>query len=439
VRGDSLRGWLLGLMAGAGIAVSAAGEAGAQAVSPLTGQQATFAGVGQPTGGLSASIKAGIDKLVRMATPQPQVIPADDPVSLATKANPGAELYVAVARLCEESGRLEEAEGNYQKALKGAPDNLPALLGYARLKDSMGQPAEARALYRKAAETHPKTPSVFNNLGLFCAEHGLPEESAAAFGRAVELQPNNAKYRNNFARLLVSRGQVAEAFAQLSAVHTPAVAHYNLAYLLEQQGQLRAAGEHLALARQQDPSLVSATRVVERAEVASPETPAVATRQRPSEEARQSARPPQPVVQREAHRSPDAGGHLPAGQAAGVSQPSSQAVRGTGTTAAGSSLGQAPLAVPGASPPSPQRQAPSAAAAPLPPMTEGLASGAGQASPPVARTVEIVRLPPVSAEVPAAAAAPLPPSSYRWEPTPTAPLPPEISTGAELQRLPRTY
>ena len=65
-----------------------------------------------------------------------------DPVSLFTTAKPGVELYVAVARLYEENGRLAEAEQQYRKGLQAAPDDLRALLGYARLKDRLGQTDE---------------------------------------------------------------------------------------------------------------------------------------------------------------------------------------------------------------------------------------------------------------------------------------------------------
>lgn len=81
---------------------------------------------------------------------------SQDPVSVFTTAKPGVELYVAVARLYEESGRLAEAEQQYKKGLKESPDDLRPLLGYARLKDRLGQTEESLNLYRKAVKAHPR-------------------------------------------------------------------------------------------------------------------------------------------------------------------------------------------------------------------------------------------------------------------------------------------
>ena len=52
--------------------------------------------------------------------------------------------------------------------------------------------------------------------------------------QAVKLEPKRKLYRNNLATVLVDMGRTDEAWDELSSVHTPAVAHYNLGYLLYQ-------------------------------------------------------------------------------------------------------------------------------------------------------------------------------------------------------------
>jgi len=189
----------------------------------------------------------------------PATTPApDDPVALSSKAEPSPHLYVAIARLHQEAGRLEEAEKQFRLALEREPDHLEALLGYARLKERMGEPGAALTLYRRAVKAHPDQPVAHNNLGLCLARQNRFEEAAAAIARAVQLRPKEPLYRNNLATLLVDMGRLPEAFAHLRAVHSPAVAYYNLGYLLARKGNRQAAIQHFRMALQLDGSLVQA-------------------------------------------------------------------------------------------------------------------------------------------------------------------------------------
>ena len=205
----------------------------------------------------SESFSSGFTKLGQSMTPKP-VKPTDDPVSLQTKGKAGVELYVAVARLYEESGRLEEAEQQYKRALKDAPNDLRVQLGYARLKDRMGNFKESLAMYQQAAQLHPQDPSAFNNLAVHYARHSMLREALGAMERAAQLRPKEAKYRNNMATLLVEMGKPQEAFTQLRTVYDEAVAHYNLGFLLNKKGQPEAASREFAAALRANPTMVSA-------------------------------------------------------------------------------------------------------------------------------------------------------------------------------------
>ena len=141
----------------------------------------------------------------------------DDAISLKSKGKPGPGLYVAVARLYEQSGKLADAEQQYLLALKEKPDYLPALLGYAQLKEQLGQPDDAMRLYQRAAKAYPREASVYNNMGLYYARLGRADEAVGILTRAVELAPKNPRYRNNIATVLVDQGRLREAFAHLQA------------------------------------------------------------------------------------------------------------------------------------------------------------------------------------------------------------------------------
>jgi tetratricopeptide (TPR) repeat protein len=214
-----------------------------------------------------SGVKQGFDNLCHPFTPAKPSIPApkpeDDAVSLRSKGKAGAELYVAVAQLYEQSNRMAEAEQQYLLALKEKPDDLAAILGYAHLQEQVGKPNEAILLYQRAVKAYPRQASVHNNLGLCYARQNRLGEAVAAIGRAIQFDPKNLLYRNNIATLLVDEGRVDEAFAHLREVHGNAAAHYNMGYLLNKKGQAQPAMQHFMLALQADPSMEAARRWVQ--------------------------------------------------------------------------------------------------------------------------------------------------------------------------------
>jgi len=235
-----------------------------------------------PRKSITSSIKEGFDKLTGAGAPKKPPSEAEsfnDAISLKSNARPRVEVYVAVARLYEQSGKLAEAEQNYQLALKEKPQDLAALLGYAHLKEQLGKPDEAIKLYQQAAAAHRNDAAVFNNLGLCYARRDRLEEAAVAMERAVSLQPKNKLYRNNIAAVLVDAGRTHDAFMHLRAAHGDAAAHYNLGYLLNTKGQRQEAVQHFAVALQLDPSLSQARMWLDRLQGPPPRpTAAVQTR-----------------------------------------------------------------------------------------------------------------------------------------------------------------
>jgi tetratricopeptide (TPR) repeat protein len=179
-----------------------------------------------------------------------------DPTSLAYKGTPpGPDFYVATARVYETHNNTDAAEAMYKRALETSETNLPALLGYAHVLDRQGKLDEATHYYQQAALHHPEDATAHNDLGLCYARGGMLNESVVELAKAVELQPQKQLYRNNIATVFVELGQPQQALQHLMVTEQPAVAHYNLACLLQQRGQSQAAASHFAQAAQHDPSL----------------------------------------------------------------------------------------------------------------------------------------------------------------------------------------
>lgn len=186
---------------------------------------------------------------------------SSDPLSLATKTpEPNAEMHLSMAQVMEGAGQNTKAEEHFRQALAIEPTNLTALLGHAHLLDRQGKLAEATTQYQIACQHHPAEAKTFNDLGLcFARQQRLPE-SVAALQKAVALKPQRKLYRNNLATVLTQSQRPDEAYQQLVAAHGPAIAHYNMGFLLNKTGNTQQAAYHFREAAKADPSLASARR-----------------------------------------------------------------------------------------------------------------------------------------------------------------------------------
>jgi len=191
--------------------------------------------------------------------PNPHVADANDPTSLASGLKqPNVDLYLAAAHVYERGDNPAGAIHQYHRALKTEPHHLQALLGIAHVYDRQGKTEQATKFYHQAVEHHPESAAAHNDLGLCHARSGRFEQSAASLARAVELAPEKKLYANNIAKVLVELGRTDEALKYLARVHPPAVAHYNLGYVLQSRGRGEEAARHFARALQIDPGMQEA-------------------------------------------------------------------------------------------------------------------------------------------------------------------------------------
>lgn len=193
-----------------------------------------------------------------------QVVPRDDPTSMAYKPGPlGPDLYVAAARLAERQGRIDDAQQQYQRALQIDGRSHRALVGLARLQHRSGDMAKATETYQRAMEYHRNDPIIMNDLGLCHARNGQLDQAISLLRSAVALQPDRAMYRNNLAAALVEAKRPEEAVAYLSQTNNPAIAHYNVGYLLNRSGQAGQAAHYFDKALGLEPSLHQARTMLD--------------------------------------------------------------------------------------------------------------------------------------------------------------------------------
>jgi tetratricopeptide (TPR) repeat protein len=226
-------------------------------------------------------------RLVQYMTPGSQstetqsatVRPANDqldPISLGYASGPpSAGLYLSMAQMSDRGGNVDHARSMYQRALSIDARNREAMLGLARLEDREGNLDQAIHIYRQAMALNPQDAKVFNDLALCHARKNELSLSASALETAIRLNPQKQLYRNNIAKVLVEMNYIDPALSHLSAVHSPAVAQYNLGVLLHQRGRSNEAARFLENASRLDPQLAAANELL--AQIKSPVTPAPAS------------------------------------------------------------------------------------------------------------------------------------------------------------------
>ena len=178
-----------------------------------------------------------------------------DPLSLAnTPASVGPEVYVANGRLWESTGDNAKAMESYGKALQSEPGNPDALASIARLHLRQGNQQQAVQYFQKALVKAPEDARLHNELGLTLNSAGDYPKAVAALEKSLELAPGTSKYANSLASVRFGGGDTAAAYQVLIANNKPAIANYNMAYLLYSNGEAAEARGYLnqALQSQQE-------------------------------------------------------------------------------------------------------------------------------------------------------------------------------------------
>ena len=169
-----------------------------------------------------------------------------------------AQLSLAYAKLMEEAGRLEEAEGHYQKALEANSDNAEALLGLARVHFRAGRLESAEQTYHRVLRQDSSSAQALHGLGQICARREQWTEATELLNRAVLAAPGERAVRYDLAVALVNAGNVDAALPHFIRTVGDAEAHYNVGLILNRQGRLAESEQQFQLALKKKPDLEQA-------------------------------------------------------------------------------------------------------------------------------------------------------------------------------------
>lgn len=131
------------------------------------------------------------------------------------KANPNdLELLFYLADLAQREGDLKTARRLYEDLLQRKADHLLALNNLATVYMAQKQ-AGALPLARQAALLAPQQPAVLDTLAQALASEGNLGEAIVTQKQAVQQAPNLHEFRLNLAKLLLTKGEKAEAKQEL--------------------------------------------------------------------------------------------------------------------------------------------------------------------------------------------------------------------------------
>lgn len=148
---------------------------------------------------------------------------------------------LAVARLNERRGQMEQAERLYQEILRRSPNNPVPHHRLAVISARQGKLQEAERYFASAMGLKPDDPELLSDLGYFCYLSGRLQEAEQHMRQAVEVEPNHARYCNNLALIVGGQGRDEESYAYFSRTNSPNDALLNQAYVLAQRNEYRRA------------------------------------------------------------------------------------------------------------------------------------------------------------------------------------------------------
>ncbi len=129
-------------------------------------------------------------------------------INAAVEADPGnAKLQQLGGVLAELTGRPEDAEKMYQKAIELDPADLTGYERLARFYSATGRIAETVKIWEKASEVHPDNANVHHFLGVLYELGGRRELAQKRYEDAIRLDPKLSEAKNNLAYLFAESGQ----------------------------------------------------------------------------------------------------------------------------------------------------------------------------------------------------------------------------------------
>jgi tetratricopeptide (TPR) repeat protein len=176
-------------------------------------------------------------------------------------ANP-VKVHLAYAAWHEQAGNFTEARNSYLKVLEKSPKDTDAMLGLARVDQAFGRNEEADLQLKKAWKAHPKDAKVLVAIGQVHAARNEWDEALEKMQAAHKLEPYETIYEYHLAVVETHMGDIPQALEHFGRSVGQAEGHYNIGFILKEQGKPVEAEAHLVKALKLKPDLKQAEAVL---------------------------------------------------------------------------------------------------------------------------------------------------------------------------------
>ena len=157
-----------------------------------------------------------------------------------------------------ETGKPDQAEDHFRKALSLDAGYAPAHDGLGVLYEQTGRREEARTAFRTAVQHDPARPDFLNNLGFLEMKAGRLNQAETFLKKSLRNDPDFRPALDNLAVCYGLLGREKEAFALLRDHYPAAEALNNMGVILRMRGENRRAALLFERALANDPTLKEA-------------------------------------------------------------------------------------------------------------------------------------------------------------------------------------
>ena len=156
-------------------------------------------------------------------------------------SNPRA--HYNLGHTLEKTGRIEEAIGQYEQALRIEPDRADTHNSFGVTLVQVGRIQEGIEHYEQALRIKPDYAEAHNNLGNVLFQTGKLDDAMVHYQQALRIKPDYAEAHNNLGNVLFQTGKLDGAMVHyqqaLRIKPDFAEAHYDLGMAFEQAGESR--------------------------------------------------------------------------------------------------------------------------------------------------------------------------------------------------------
>ncbi|WP_010588214.1 tetratricopeptide repeat protein [Schlesneria paludicola] len=182
--------------------------------------------------------------------------------SSSKKLKDPVKMHLAYAGWHEQSGNYQEARKSYLKVLQKSPKDVEAMLGLARVDRAFDRQEEADRQLQKTFKLHPKDPRVLVAMGQVHASRQEWPEALEKMQAAHKLDPYEKMYEYHLAVVEAQAGEITAAMEHFTRSVGQAEAHYNVGFILNEQGNTSEAEFHLMKALKLKPDLKQAEQTL---------------------------------------------------------------------------------------------------------------------------------------------------------------------------------